>query len=197
MARLKTLLTVLLLLVLAACSHSHAQWLLTDVRGHLPDLRFHSVDDRGKSVTGASYRGKIALLYFGYTHCPDVCPTTLAHLAVVLQNLGPLAKDVRVLFVSVDPQRDTPRVLHAYVKAFGPQIVGLSGRPGAIARVAKRYRVAYSYGPADADGNYEVNHSSAIFIFDMRGQARLLATQQSTVAQLDHDIGQLLQEDSR
>ncbi len=197
MPRLKTLLTILLLLLLAACSHSKAQWLLTDVRGHLPDLQFHLVNDRGQSVTGASYRGKVTLLYFGYTHCPDVCPTTLAHLAVALQNLGPLAKDVRVLFVSVDPQRDTPRVLHAYVRAFGPEIVGLSGTPSAIARVAKRYRVAYSYGPPTADGSYEVNHSSAIFIFDNRGRARLLATQQSTVAQLDHDIGQILQEDPR
>ena len=179
-------------LLLAACSHAPSPWLLTDVRGHLPDLRFHLVNDLGQPVTGASYRGKVVLLYFGYTHCPDVCPTTLAHLTVVLQNLGPLAQHVRVLFVSVDPKRDTPALLRAYTSAFGPHIIGLTGTPEAIARVAKRYRVAYSYGKPDAQGNYVVNHSAAIFIFDARGRARLLATERDTVAQLTHDLHLLL-----
>ena len=181
-------LLLFLLALLAACSHAPSPWQLTDVRGHLPDLRFHLTDDRGRPVTGTSFRGKTVLLYFGYTHCPDVCPTTLAHLTVALQNLGPLAREVRVLFLSVDPGRDTPAVLHAYVRAFGPYIVGLTGTPAEIARVAKRYRVAYSYGKPNAEGNYEVSHSAAIFIFDARGRARLLADQQSTVAQLTHDL---------
>ncbi len=184
------------MLLLRHDAHHAQPWELTDIRGHMPDLRFHLLNDRDQPVTGASYRGKTVLLYFGYTHCPDVCPTTLAHLSVVMQNLGAAAKDVRVLFVSVDPKRDTPAVLHAYVDAFDPQqFVGLTGTPQQIARVAKRYRVAYSYGKPDAAGNYVVNHSAAIFIFDDRGRARLLATQQSTVPQLTHDLTLLLHEE--
>ena len=195
MRRLLLLVTAGILLGLAACSRAPSPWALTDVRGHLPDLRFHLIDDRGRPVSGAHYRGKVAVLYFGYTHCPDVCPTTLAHLTVVLQNLGPLADRVRVLFVSVDPRRDTPAVLREYVHAFGPHIVGLTGTPDEIARVAKRYRVAYSYGRPDAQGNYTVNHSAALFVFDAQGRARLLGTQQSTVQQLTHDLRLLLTEE--
>jgi protein SCO1/2 len=94
---------------------------LTDVSGHMPDLDFKLTDDHGKPVTGADYRGKVVLLYFGYTHCPDVCPLTLAQLHVVMQRLGPLADGARILFVSVDPARDTPAVMHAYVNAFDPR----------------------------------------------------------------------------
>ncbi len=195
MRRLLLLVAAGILLGLAACSRAPSPWALTDVRGHLPDLRFHLIDDRGQPVSGARYRGQVAVLYFGYTHCPDVCPTTLAHLTVVLQNLGPLADRVRVLFVSVDPRRDTPAVLREYVHAFGPHIVGLTGTPDEIARVAKRYRVAYSYGRPDAQGNYTVNHSAALFVFDAQGRARLLGTQQSTVQQLTHDLRLLLTEE--
>ena len=195
MRRLLLLVAAGILLGLAACSRAPSPWALTDVRGHLPDLRFHLIDDRGQPVSGARYRGQVAVLYFGYTHCPDVCPTTLAHLTVVLQNLGPLADRVRVLFVSVDPRRDTPAVLREYVHAFGPHIVGLTGTPDEIARVAKRYRVAYSYGRPDAQGNYTVNHSAALFVFDAQGRARLLGTQQSTVRQLTHDLHLLLTEE--
>lgn len=195
MRRLYTLLLIILLTGgLVACSHAPSPWLLTDISGHLPDLQFHLVNDIDQPVTGASYRGKVTLVYFGYTHCPDVCPTTLAHLTVVLQNLGPLADRIRVLFVSVDPKRDTPRLLRTYVDAFGPHIVGLTGTPREIARVAKRYRVTYSYGKPDAAGNYEVNHSAAIFIFDVKGHARLLATQKNTVPQISHDLKLLLTE---
>ncbi len=195
MRRLLLLVAAGILLGLAACSRAPSPWALTDVRGHLPDLRFHLIDDRGRPVSGTHYRGQVAVLYFGYTHCPDVCPTTLAHLTVVLQNLGPLADRVRVLFVSVDPRRDTPAVLREYVHAFGPHIVGLTGTPDEIARVAKRYRVAYSYGRPDAQGNYTVNHSAALFVFDAQGRARLLGTQQSTVQQLTHDLHLLLTEE--
>lgn len=195
---MRRLLTLVLLALLtgglAACSRTPSPWLLTDVSGHLPDLQFHLVNDLDQPVTGASYRGKVTLVYFGYTHCPDVCPTTLAHLTVVLQNLGALAEHVRVLFISVDPKRDTPKLLRAYVTAFGPHIVGLTGTPREIARVAKRYRVTYSYGKPNANGNYEVNHSAAIFIFDAEGHARLLATQKNTVSQITHDLKLLLTE---
>ena len=139
-------------LVLAACNGSGKAWHGTNITGAMPDLQFTMLRaNDGKPVTAADYRGKIALLYFGYTNCPDICPTTLANLAETLRRLGPKAKNVRVLFVSVDPDRDTLPVLKAYVNAFSPQMDGLRGSENAIAALARRYRVAYSRQEADGD----------------------------------------------
>lgn len=165
---------------------------LTNITGHMPALDFRLIDDHGKPVTGADYRGKVVLLYFGYTHCPDVCPLTLAHLHVVMQRLGPLADGARILFVSVDPARDTPAILHAYVKAFDPRAVGLTGTPGEIEALVKRYRGSFSREPGTADGNYEVSHSSAIYLFDRDGNARVLATPSDSQDDLVHDLKLLL-----
>jgi protein SCO1/2 len=172
------------LFALAACA-SHPQWQLDDVQGHLPDLKFQMTSDLGQPVTAATYRGKVTLLYFGYTHCPDVCPLTLVHLHTVLQKMGAAADDMRILFVTVDPTRDTVPVLHQYVTAFDPRVVGLTGTSDAIAQLAKRYRVFYKPAPAGASssGEYEVTHSSAIYIFDREGRARLLATPGSSTAE--------------
>lgn len=181
-------------LLLAACHREEAQpWRLTDVSGHMPDLKFQLVDDRGKPVTADDYRGKVVLLYFGYTHCPDVCPLTLAHLHAVLQRVGAKADDARILFVSVDPARDTPSVLHAYVNAFDKRAVGLTGPPRAIEALSKRYRSAFTREPGNADGQYEVSHSSAIYLFDRAGHARLLATPATSQDDLVHDLYLLLE----
>ncbi|RDI97945.1 SCO family protein [Dyella solisilvae] len=180
------------MLALSGCHHDNMQWRLTDVSGHMPDLDFKLVDDHGKPVTGQDYRGKVVLLYFGYTHCPDVCPLTLAQLHVALKQLGPLADDVRILFVSVDPARDTPDVMHAYVSAFDPRAVGLSGAPRDLEALSKRYRSAYTREPDQADGQYEVSHSSAIYVFDRDGKARLLSTPANPQDDLVHDLHQLL-----
>ncbi len=180
------------LFVLGGCSGAPHVWKLTDVRGHLPDLRFNLTDDAGKSVDAADFRGKLVLLYFGYTHCPDVCPLTLTHLHVLMQRLGPLADRTRVLFVSVDPARDTPAVLHAYVNAFDPHITGLTGTPTQIEALAKRYRVAYNRGPVLPGGGYEVAHSAGIYLFDGRGRARLLATDADPISSIEHDVRALL-----
>ena len=137
----------------------------------------------GAFVNAANYRGKIVLLYFGYTHCPDECPTTLANVAVALKHLGPDAKDVRVLFVSVDPRRDTLPVLKRYVNAFAPQVDGLRGSDNQVAALARRYRVIYSVTPAAAGHDYEVMHSDSLFMFDRSGRARLVTmSTQDTVA---------------
>jgi protein SCO1/2 len=167
-------------------------WQLTDVTGHMPDLDFRLVDDHGKTVTGQDYRGKVVLLYFGYTHCPDVCPLTLAQLHVVMQRLGPLADGARILFVSVDPARDRPEVMHAYVNAFDPRAVGLSGAPRDIEALSKRYRSAFTREPDQGNGQYEVSHSSAIYIFDRHGKARLLSTPERSQDDLVHDLHLLL-----
>jgi protein SCO1/2 len=179
-------------LLLAGCGSPPPAWRLTDISGHLPDLKFQLTDDAGHAVDGADYHGKVAIVYFGYTHCPDVCPLTLTHLHVVLQRLGPQADKVRILFVSVDPARDTPAVLHTYVNAFDPRAVGLTGSEKQIEAIAKRYRVAFSRGADQGNGNYEVNHSSAMYIFDAEGHARLLATPLTSNDDLVHDLHLLL-----
>ena len=193
-ARLALLLALgLCAVALSGCRRDDAvDWRLTDVAGHMPDLDFQLVDDHGKPVTGQDYRGKVTLLYFGYTHCPDVCPLTLAQLHVVMQRLGPLADGARILFVSVDPARDTPEVMHAYVNAFDPRAVGLTGQPRDIEALSKRYRSAFSREPDQGNGQYEVSHSSAIYIFDRNGKARLLSTPDRSQDDLVHDLHLLL-----
>jgi protein SCO1/2 len=116
----------------------------------------------------------------------------LAQLHANLQKLGPLADGVRILFVSVDPARDTPDVMHAYVNAFDPRAIGLSGTPRDIEALSKRYRSAFSREPDPGNGQYEVSHSSAIYVFDRDGKARLLATPANQQDDLVHDLHQLL-----
>ncbi|MGH7116600.1 MAG: SCO family protein [Stellaceae bacterium] len=162
------------LMLLAGCGDS-AKWHSIDISGSLPPLTFTMTRaGDGKQVTEADYRGRVVLLYFGYTFCPDVCPETLSNLAEVLTRIGPDARDVRVLFVTVDPNRDTPPVLAAYVKNFAPQIEGLRGTADQLAALARRYRVVYSVSPATGGHPYEVTHSSAIYVFDGSGAARLI-----------------------
>jgi protein SCO1 len=194
LARLACLAIIVALgLLLAACHRDEPPpWQLSDISGHMPDLSFQLTNDEGKTVTAADYRGKVTLLYFGYTHCPDVCPLTLAHLHVVLQKLGKAADNVRILFVSVDPTRDTPAVMHEYVNAFDPRAVGLTGSPADIEALTKRYRAAFTREPGTADGSYEVSHSSGIYIFDENGNARLLATPADPQDKIVHDLQLLL-----
>lgn len=150
-------------------------WNSTDISGAFPSLNFtmtRATD--GKTVTAADYQGKVVLLYFGYTFCPDVCPTTLLNIANMLKTLGKQAGDVRVLFVTVDPNRDTLPVLKRYTEAFAPEIVGLRGTPDQLATFTKRYRVAYSVTPASPGHAYEVTHSAAVYVFDRNGNIKLL-----------------------
>lgn len=150
-------------------------WHNVDVAGYVPALSFDMTDaTTGKPVTAEDFRGKLVLLYLGYTQCPDVCPLTLQRVAEVLQRLGKDAGDVRLLFVTVDPGRDTLPVLKQYTAAFSPDFVGLRGDADQIARVARRYRLAYSVTPATKTHPYEVTHSSAIYVFGRDGGSKLL-----------------------
>lgn len=193
--RLRVLLALIVMLPLAACSPKQ-QWDLSNVRGHMPDLKFSLTNDNGKTVTAADFRGKVVLMYFGYTHCPDVCPLTLTHLHMVMQHLGKSADDVRILFVSVDPARDTPAVLHPYVQAFDPRVVGLTGPMKNIKALTKRYRVAFNREAPKANGGYDVTHSSGIFVFNRQGKIQVLATSADSVAAITHDVAQLVASDS-
>jgi protein SCO1/2 len=183
--------------LIAGCSHDDGHWQLTDVTGHLPDLAFKMTENTGSSVTAEAYRGKTTLVYFGYTHCPDVCPETMARLMQVLEKLPAAdASQVRILFISVDPARDTPQALNAYVAAFDAQhIRGLTGTDSQVESLAKRYRVAYQMEKRDPNGSYEVTHSSAVYIFDREGRARLLATSGDTPDAIAHDLQRIVEHD--
>ena len=158
-----------------------APWHSIDIAGEVPALAFDMTDaSTGKPVTAADFRGKLVLLYLGYTQCPDVCPLTLQNVAETLQRLGKDAGDVRLLFVTVDPERDTLAVLKQYATAFSPDFVGLRGDENQIAQVARRYRLAYSVTPATKTQPYEVTHSSAVYVFGRDGNAKLLIASLST-----------------
>ena len=178
-----------LALILAGCSKpaSDKQWHMTDISSGMPKLAFHMTSD-GKPVGAEAFRGKVVALYFGYTHCPDVCPATLANLTEMLGKMG--SPDVQVLFVTVDPDRDTGQVLADYAKAFSPQVMGLRGSANALADLARTYRVAYEVkkGPP-----YEVMHSNAVFFFDRDGRARLVTTDTTDTTVMAEDIKRLLQ----
>jgi protein SCO1 len=179
-------------LVLAGCGTRGPPFALQSISGLLPRLEFQLTNQDGAAVTAQDYRGKIVLLYFGYTHCPDVCPTTLAKLAAAIRSLGPTAqKKIRVLFVTVDPKRDSAAVLKSYVSFFGPEFVGLRGTAEELRALTKRYRVAYHLEPPGPDGNYAVDHSSAIFIFDGKGRVRLLGTETDHEQSIASDLRRL------
>ena len=130
---------------------------------------FRLVDGEGRTVTDQDFRGKWMLVYFGYTHCPDACPTALQDMANALDDLGAEKKDVAILFITVDPERDTPAVMKDYVAAFDASITPLSGSPEAVAEAAKAYRVYYAKHPSK-DGGYDMDHSSIIYVMDTRGR---------------------------
>jgi protein SCO1/2 len=146
----------------------------------------------GKPRSLADFRGKVAVVFFGFTHCPDVCPTTLAKLSEVSKRLGGDADKMQVLFVTVDPERDTPEVLSRYVPAFGPHFVGLTGDPAAIARTAKEFKVVYQKQAGKTPDTYTVDHSSGTFVFDREGRVRLFVRHDQPVEDLVHDIRLLL-----
>ena len=159
--------------VLAACGRDDAKWNAVNVTGSAAPLKFDMTRARdGEEVDEREYRDKVALLYFGYTFCPDVCPLTLANLAQAMAPMGELADRVRVLFVTVDPNRDTLPVLKQYVESFGPNFVGLRGSDDKVASLTRRYRIAYSVTPAHDGKPYEVSHSSAVYAFDATGAAK-------------------------
>ena len=176
---------------LAGCARD-PHYALKNITGLVSPLDFQMVNQDGRPVTAADYRHDLVVLYFGYTECPDECPTTLTMLANALHNLGPQASQVRILFVTVDPRRDTTAVLKRYVSNFGPQFIGLRPDQDELAALSKRYRIAYHYEKPDQDGNYEVDHSSAVFIFDRDGRARLLGLSDNTSQQVASDLHRLL-----
>lgn len=153
-------------LALAACHHQLSAQDV-NVRGLVPDLAFTMTDTKtGKTVTAADFAGDVVLLYFGYTNCPDVCPTTLYNLQRVQKAMGASAAKVKILFVTVDPDRDTPGVLNQYAALFGDNVIGLRGNADQLYDLARRYRVVFSVVKTPV---YTVTHSAAIYVFNAKG----------------------------
>lgn len=192
--RLATIAAVVLSggMLLTGCGPGAEQWSTQNIRGAMPDLAFDLTDEHGNEVKADAFRGKVALLFFGYTHCPDVCPATLAILRAALEKLGSEADRVQVLFVSVDPKRDGPKQLASYTSPFGPHVLGLTGTRAQLDALTKRYRVTYRYGEADAKGDYPVYHSAAIFAFDPAGRVQLLMSYTDGLPAITHDLKQLV-----
>lgn len=164
-----------------------------DVTGQGYGDGFRLVGHDGKPRTQADFAGKVVLLTFGFTRCPDVCPTTLAALAAAVKALGEDGKRVQVLFVSVDPERDSPALLASYVTAFDPAFLGLSGDAVATRRAARAFKVFYQKVPA-AGGGYTMDHSTGYYAIDKRGRTRLFFRYGQPVADMAYDIRLLLRE---
>ncbi len=164
---------------------------LTDVTGASFGKTLELSDHNGQRRTLADFKGKVVALFFGFTHCPDVCPTTLSEMAVVMKELGADAGRLQVLFVSVDPERDTADVLKRYVPAFNPSFLGLTGSADEIARAAKEFKIYYQKQPLKG-GGYTMDHSAGTYIIDGEGRLRLFAQYGAGAPALLHDIRQLL-----
>lgn len=179
-------------ILLSACGESH-QWKTADITDKMPDLEFELTDGRGRAVTEEDFAGTVRLLFFGFTSCPDVCPTTLAQLTQAVDALPAEQRaQVRVLFVSVDPQRDSPKRLAKYTDAFGDYVVGLTADEAALRALTKRYASTFSYDEPDAGGDYGVSHTASVFVFGEEGDARLLVRANDPVEAVTQDLAALL-----
>ena len=155
---------------------------------------FELTDADGRRRTLADFKGRVVVVFFGFTQCPDVCPTTLAELAEVKKALGAAGERLQGIFVTVDPERDTPDVLKAYIDNFGPGFVALRGTPDETQAVAKEFKVFYAKVPGSAEGNYTMDHTAGSYVFDASGRIRLFSRHGAGVEALKHDLGLLLAE---
>ncbi len=186
----------LLALGLAACSKpadgpSFAGINITGAE-YARELNLPDADGRMRSL--ADFKGKVLVVFFGYTQCPDVCPTTMVELADVVQKLGADGQRVQGIFVSVDPERDTPELLKAYVSNFNANFVALRGTPDQVKQAAKEFKVYYNKVPGKTEQSYTVDHTAASYVFDTQGRVRVFERYGSGAAVLTQDLKTLLAE---
>lgn len=184
-----------LLLPLAACSDQSAPFNaidITGIQGYGTDIRL--TDHTGKPRTLADFRGKVVAVFFGFTHCPDVCPTTLADMRTVMSQLGADAERLQVLFVSVDPKRDTPDLLSRYVPSFHPSFIGLTGSADAVAKVASDFKIFVREQPGKTPETYTVDHSAGMLVFDPAGRLRLFVNNGMPPEKMAPDFKRLLKD---
>lgn len=175
-----------------ACTPTKPQFESVDITGadYARDFHLKDVDDRPRQL--ADYRGKVVVLFFGYTRCPDICPTTMVDLKAVMQAMGADADRVQVLFVTLDPARDTPALLKAYVPSFDPRFVGLRGDEATTAQTAKDFKVFYQRVEGADAASYTYDHTAGSYVFDPSGRIRLFLRQGQSVVAVTHDLKLLL-----
>jgi protein SCO1 len=178
--------------LLAGCDSSSPRFKSTDITGADYGKGLELTDHTGGPRSLADFRGKAVVVFFGFTHCPDVCPTTLADVSQVIKQLGPDAERVQVLFVTVDPERDTKEVLGKYVTAFDPRFLGLYGDAAATQRAAKEFKVYYE--KRKTGDSYSVDHSGQSYVIDPQGRLRLLVRPDRIASDLPDDLRTLLKQ---
>ena len=180
--------------VLAGCQAGQPSFLSTDITGADFGKAFVLTDHDGKQRSLEDFRGKVVVMFFGFTHCPDVCPTTLAELAGAVKQLGPAGEKVQVLLVTIDPERDTPELLAKYVTAFNPKFLALRGSSEETARVAKEFKVIYQKAAGSRAEDYSMDHSAGSYLFDRQGRLRLYVGYGRGADVFAHDIDLLLKQ---
>jgi protein SCO1/2 len=164
----------------------------TDITGLGYAQNFSLYDTDGKQRTLADFRGKAVVVFFGYTQCPDVCPTTMVEMAQVMKKLGPDADRVQVLFITLDPERDTAEVLRQYVPAFDQRFIGLRGDAAQTQKVAQDFKVFYQKVPGKLPGSYTMDHTAGTYVYDPQGRVRLFIRYGQPTDSIAHDLKILL-----
>lgn len=177
---------------LAACSESKPQYKGIDLTGADYARDFQLTDHNGQPRTLKDFRGKLVVMFFGYTQCPDVCPTSMTELAEAKRLLGPAGDKVQGLFVTVDPERDTPEVLKAYMANFDPTFLALRGTPEQLAEMAREYKVYFKKAEGKTPTSYTMDHSAASYVYDAQGRLRLYTRYGSGAPALASDLKLLL-----
>jgi protein SCO1/2 len=178
---------------LAGCMESRPQFRAVDITGADYAKEFRLVDANGQSRSLRDFAGKAVVVFFGFTQCPDVCPTTLVELAQAKKLLGADGDKVQGVFITVDPERDTPEVLKAYMANFDPSFVALRGTPEQLAAVAKDFKVYYKKAEGKTPTSYSMDHSAASFVYDPQGRLRLYMRYGTGVPAMVSDVKTLLQ----
>lgn len=195
-ARVLALFTLMMIILsLVACSPSQKELQLygSDISGSNFGSELEMVDGSGTLRTIDSFKGKVLVVFFGFTHCPDVCPTALSLLAHVMSNLGAEADKVQVVFITVDPERDTPEMINHYVHAFDPRFIGLTGSLEQLHKTAQSFKTYYAKVHESTNAEqYTMDHSSSFYILDGQGKARVLLAANATPDEITHDIQQIL-----
>lgn len=190
--RRRLLLSGVAALALAACDNSAPQFTSIDITGADYATDFSLTDQNGVTRTLADFKGKVVVVFFGFTQCPDVCPTSLSELAQARKLLGADGERLQGLFVSVDPERDTPEVMKAYMASFDPSFLALYASPGELPELAKRFKIYYKKVPGSTPDNYSMDHSAGSYIYDPQGRVRLYFRYGSGAQAMADDVKHLL-----
>ena len=181
-------------LILSGCTPSTPTFQNTDITGADFGKNFTLTDHTGKTRSLSDYQGKVVLIFFGFTQCPDVCPTALNDLAEVKRQLGTSGDKVQGVFITVDPQRDTPEVLQAYMASFDPSFVALRGTPEQLAQVVQEFKVYFKKVEGQQAGAYTMDHAAASFVYDTQGRLRLYVRANAGPKVLLEDLRLLLKQ---